>query len=228
MSRRDLLLQSPLFHDVPPEAVSMAEQSVIERHFHPGDVLVSQEAQGEALFLVTAGRARVTRVSLGGRERVLGFLYAPAVFGEISVLSRRGRSATVVADTEVSALMLHRAEFEQLLTRSPKVLWNLATILADRVASLNDELIALGISTEATMAHVFVNLYHQRGAAGEAQPDLLPLNQTDLMLRLSASRETVARVVRKLEKNGLVKHEQGGVRLRSVDGLERIVYDLEE
>lgn len=206
----------------------MAESALIERSFQPGEPLVTQEAQGEALFLITSGRARVTRVSLGGRERVLGFLYAPAVFGEISVLSQRSRSATVVADSAVEVLMLHRAEFRQILTRYPQVLWNLARVLADRVDSLNDELIALGISTEATMAHVFVNLYRQRGAAGEPNPDLLPLNQTDLMLRLSASRETVARVVRKLEKNGLVKNEGGGVRLRSVDGLERIVHDLDE
>ena len=206
----------------------MAEDAVTERHFRAGETLVSQEAQGEALFLVTKGRARVIRVSFGGRERVLGFLYAPAVFGEIAVLSTQERSASVVADSEVSALMLYRSEFEQLLARYPKVLWNLARILADRIGTQNDELIAHGISTEASMAHVFVNLYRQRLRAGEARPDELPLSQADLMLRLSASRETVSRVLKKLEKDGLVRSGNGNVKLLNVNRLDAVVHGLEE
>ncbi|WP_041230953.1 Crp/Fnr family transcriptional regulator [Deinococcus peraridilitoris] len=228
MPQRQDLLGSPLFHNVPETAIRMAEEAVVERSFACGEVLVSQEAQGEALFLITQGRARVVRVSLGGRERVLGFMYAPAVFGEIAVLSTSERSASVVADTEVHALMLHRNEFEQLLTRFPKVLLNLAKILADRVASLNDELIALGISTEASMAHLFVNLYRQRAAAGEANARELPLLQNDLMLRLSASRETVSRVLKKLERDKLVRNANGHIQVLDLERLERLGYGLDE
>gem|GEM_PF-3480356 len=228
MSRRDHLLRSPLFQNVPEDAVRIAEEAVTERFFRPGDTLVSQDAQGEALFLITHGRARVVRVSLGGRERVLGFLYAPAVFGEIAVLSTQSRMATVVADTEVHALMLYRSEFEQLLNRYPKVLWNLARILADRISAQNDELIAVGISTEASMAHVFVNLHKQRLVAGELEPARLPLTQFDLMLRLSSSRETVSRVLKKMEREGLVAVEAGSVVLRDVERLDELVYGLED
>lgn len=228
MLRREALTRSPLFEDVPPSAIQMVESAVTERVYGAGEVLVSQEAQGEALYLITRGRARVVRVSAAGRDRALGFLYAPAVFGEIAVLSRRARHASVVADTEVSALLLHRAEFEQLLARYPKVLWNLARILAERVATLNDELIALGISTEAAMAYVFVNLYRQRQAAGESAPASLPLSQQDLIQRLSASRETVARVLRKLEREGVVRAVQGGVQLLDLARLDALVHGLEE
>lgn len=228
MSPREDLLRSPLFHDVPDTAVRMAQEAVTERHFKSGEVLVSQEAQGEALFLITRGRARVVRVSLGGRQRVLGFLYAPAVFGEIAVLSTRPRSASVLADTDLHALMLYRGEFEQLLARFPKVLWNLARILAERVNAQNDELIAHGISTEASMAHVFVNLYHQRAGAHEEKPEELPLSQADLMLRLSASRETVSRVLKKLEREGFVRVGAGSVQILDVERLEGLVYGLDE
>ena len=228
MPRREALTRSPLFEGVPPAAIQMAAGAVIERVYPAGEVLVSQEAQGEALYLIARGRARVTRVSAAGRDRLLGFLYAPSVFGDIAVLARRERHASVVADTEVAALMLHRDEFEQLLSRYPKVLWNLARILADRVAALNDELIALGISTEAAMAYVFVNLQRQREAAGESAPADLPFSQQDLMQRLSASRETVVRVLRKLEKEGVVRAENGAVRLLDLARLDALIHGLEE
>ncbi len=228
MLLREALIRSPLFKDVPPGAIDLAEGSVTPRTYRGGEALVAQNTEGETLYLVARGRARVSRVSAAGRDRLLGYLYAPAVFGDIAVLIRGERHASVVADTELTALLLHREQFEQLIARYPKVLWNLAGILADRVASLNDELIAIGISTEAAMAYVFTNLYRQRQAAGERAPADLPLSQQDLMQRLSASRETVSRVLRKLEREGVVRALGGAVRLLDLARLDALIHGLEE
>ena len=228
MNRHDLLARSPLFRDVPPEAIRMVEQAVTEASYAQHDVIVSQEATGEALYFITQGVARVSRVGVGGRERILGFAYAPAVIGEASVLTSEERSATVTAETPVRALMLYRDHFRQVLTRHPQVLWNLAGILAARISHQNDELIAFGVSTEAACAYVLLGLYRQRLAAGAENPARIPLTQADLTLRLSTSRETVTRVLRRLEKEGYVKTETGAVRVADPDGLDALVFGIEE
>ncbi|THF88835.1 Crp/Fnr family transcriptional regulator [Deinococcus sp. KSM4-11] len=223
MSRLETLKLNPLLHDVPAAALEELARIVTERRLAPGDVLLSQDDQGESLHLLTEGVVRVSRVSLGSRERVMGDVYAPGVIGETAVLSRsRERSATVTALTPVSTLMLYREHFEQLLRRYPMLLWNLGRLLAERVTFLNDELIAFGMNTEAALSHVFMNLYRQRLGAGVSRPEVLPLSTQDIMLRISSSRETVSRVMRKLEEQGMVKVGAHGVTLLDPDGLERI------
>lgn len=242
MSRRDDLLRSPLFKDLPLDAIAMVERAVTERRFEAGETVLSQEAQGEALHIITSGVVRVSRVSVGGRERVLGYLYAPAVVGEIAVLVTSERVATVVALEPVRTLMLYREHFVQVMRRYPEVLWNLARILAERVTHINDELIALGVNTEAALSYALLTLYRQRVAAGVKQPAFLPLTQGDLMARLSSSRETISRVLRKLEEERLVKvvtlsnrsksdDEEAvrstGIQLLDEEGLEALVFGLD-
>lgn len=220
MARLDDLRPSPLFRNVPEGALREALGVVVERSFAPGELLVEQDAQGEALHLIVSGAVRVSRVSLGSRERVLGDLYAPGVVGETAVLSRQGRSASVRALTPVRTLMLHREHFELILRRHPRVLWNLAELLAGRVTLLNDELIAFGQNTEAALAHVFSHLHEQREAAGVPSPEVLPLGTAEIMARTSSSRETVSRVLKKLEGQGLVRVTPHSVTLLDVGALE--------
>lgn len=228
MARLDDLKRSPLFQNVPEEALREALKVVTERSFAPGELLVAQEDPGEALHLITSGVVRVSRVSLGSRERVLGDLYAPGVVGETAVLARQERSASVRALTPVRTLMLHREHFELILRRHPGVLWNLAEMLARRVTLLNDELIAFGQNTEAALAHVFSNLYAQRVAAGVPHPEVLPLGTADIMARTSSSRETVSRVLKKLEAQGVVRAAAQTVTLLSPAALEEVSLEAAE
>lgn len=228
MSRRQALLDSPLFDGVAPEAAQMVERSVTERVLPAGETLINQEAAGEALYFLVSGVARVSRAHAGGRERLLGFLYAPAVVGEAAVLTQRGRGASVTAETELRVLMLYREHLQQLLGRHPQVLWNLARLLAERVGAQNDELIAMGASTEAAMAHAMLQLHAQRLAAGVPDPALLPITPVDLTARLSSSRETVSRLLRKFQTGGLVQTEGVHLRLMDLAALESLALGLDE
>lgn len=228
MSQLDALRHSPLFARVPEEALRDTARVVIERHFAPGTLLLEQDVQGDTLHLLVEGSVRVTRVSVLGRERILGDLYAPSVVGETAVLDQGERSASVRAMTPVRTLMLHREHFEQLLHRHPRLLWNLTVMLAKRVTSLNDELIVLGQNTQAALAHVFAGMYAQRSAAGVADAHLLPLSTTDVMARVSASRETVTRVLRRMEQQGLVKMTPAGVQLLEPLALEALSLETDD
>ncbi|GGK92309.1 Crp/Fnr family transcriptional regulator [Deinococcus radiotolerans] len=228
MARLDDLKLSPLFQNVPPEALLEASQVTTERHFRVGQVILEQDAEGEALHLITRGVVRVSRVSLGSRERVMGDVYAPAVVGETAVLGDGERSATVRALSDVTTLMLYREHFRQILRRYPDVLWNLSALLVQRVTFLNDELIAFGLNTEAALSHVFTSLYQQRVRAGVPDPHVLPLSTQDIMARISSSRETVSRVMRRLQQANLVKSNGQQVTLLDVDGLLGITLEEAE
>lgn len=222
MSHLNDLRRSLLFDGVPDEAVQDTARVVIERHFCLGELLLEQDVPGDTLHLLTRGSVRVTRVSTSGRERILGDIYAPGLVGETAVLDHGERSASVHALEEVQSLMLHRQHFEQLLRRHPRMLWNVTAMLARRVTMLNDELIALGQTTEVALAHVLSVQYRQRLGAGVKGPEVLPLTTTSVMSRLGASRETITRVIRRLEGQGLVKVTALGMHLLQPEKLEAL------
>lgn len=225
MHRVSELKQNPLFLNVPEDALREAARVVTRRQFGVGDVVLEQQTAGEALHLLVSGAVRVSRVGPGSHGRVMGDVYAPGVIGETAVLGGGERSATVVALTDVTTLMLYRSHFKQLLVRHPQVLWNLSAMLVARVTALNDELIAFGLNTEAALSHVFSGQYRQRVAAGVPDPATLPLSITDIMLRVSASRETVVRVLRKLERQHFLTMTAHSITLLDPQGIEEVILD---
>ena len=205
----------------------MALEGSTELTYQCGEVLIRQDAHGEAVYLLLSGAARVSRTGPGGRVRVLGDLYAPAVLGESAVLTASQRSATVTALGEVRALVIYRDHLERVMNRHPRMLWNLARLLAAQVAQLHDELIAAGISTEASMTQVLLQMQTRRQAE-IPEPEVLDLNTADLALRLSSSRETVHRLLRRLEGRRLIEVRSGTVRGLDSEGLEKLFYRLAE
>ncbi len=225
MHRLAELKRNPLFLNVAEDALREAARVITRRQFGAGEVVLEQETAGEALHLLVSGTVRVSRVGPGSHGRVMGDVYAPGVIGETAVLGGGERSATVTALTDVTTLMLYRTHFEQLLTRHPQVLWNLSAMLVARVTALNDELIAFGLNTEAALSHVFTGQYRQRVAAGVEAPATLPLSITDIMMRVSASRETVVRVLRKLERQGFLSLTSHSIILLNPQGIEDVILD---
>ena len=71
-------------------------------------------------------------------------------------------------------------------------------------------LIAAGISTEASMAQILMQMYTTRLAAGVPDPQHLPMNVSDLAQRLSSSRETTNRLPQEADGPGTAERTRPG------------------
>lgn len=77
----------------------------------PGHVLIREDQSGFEVFAIVEGSVVVTR---GGEY--LASLGVGAVCGELAVLGRAPRTATVTAETAVEVLVFDRAAFDRLLS----------------------------------------------------------------------------------------------------------------
>jgi N-acyl-L-homoserine lactone synthetase len=115
----------------------------LDRQFHPeGETIVRQGDPGDAAFVVVDGEVAVT-VGSGGHATEVARLGRGELFGEISLLIARPRSATVVAVTDVDLMVLDRAVFQKELQQDPKVGIRLLEVLGTRLADLDDRLARL-------------------------------------------------------------------------------------
>ena len=86
-----------------------------KRIFLKGDVMVVEGGLARELLVILSGKARVEKRIRGRDPLVLAHLGAGEIIGELSILTGRRRSATVVAEGKVSALIVPAAWVKSFL-----------------------------------------------------------------------------------------------------------------
>ena len=140
----EVLRRSPLF-----EMLSEAELQVLgelsrTRRFAAGEAIFREGDAGDSLLVLARGEVDVVARSPSGEERTLASLAPPEAFGEMSLIDREVRSATVRARTEDVALQLGAENFTAFRRRSKDgftlFLVNVARVLSGRLREANRKL----------------------------------------------------------------------------------------
>jgi len=93
-----------------------------------GRVLIEEGTLGRDFFLIASGTATVRR---NGRK--VATLGPGQHFGELALLDRRPRTATVVSESEMDLLVLGQREFNGLLETTPSLARKLMAAMATRL-----------------------------------------------------------------------------------------------
>lgn len=131
----DLLRKIPLFGRLSQRQLNAVAKHVDEVQLRKGAVLAKQGAQGMEAIIIVDGRARVETDGT-----MLAELGAGDVVGEMSVIDGKPRSATVIAETPMNLLVLHRRDFVSLLETVPGLQRKLLVTLCERVRQADQAL----------------------------------------------------------------------------------------
>ena len=93
-----------------------------------GKVLVDAGHIGQEFFIIVNGRAAVTR---NGRK--VATLGEGGHFGELALLDRRPRSASVVSETDMDVLVMSQRQFNGLLELVPTIARKMLSAMATRL-----------------------------------------------------------------------------------------------
>jgi HlyB family type I secretion system ABC transporter len=118
---RTLIDKLPFLQLVPPVVKGLVAESFVRLHLPFGTAIVREGDPADAYYVLAAGRARVLKRGEDGAEIPLDVLRPGDTFGEIGLLERAHRTATVRASTDVEVLRLDRSLFEALLQRHPEI-----------------------------------------------------------------------------------------------------------
>lgn len=121
----------------------MAEHPIPrDRRFAAGDVILCEATAGQHLYIVKRGRVRVLKRARGG-ETVLGELGPGNLFGEMALIDKRLRSASVVAIEPTVCIELPCILVEDMLERSNPWIAAMLRILVLRLRGANDAIAGL-------------------------------------------------------------------------------------
>ena len=132
---------APLDDETLGELVARADT----RRYAAGDRIVAELETGADVFVIASGQAEVCVEARGAEKRVLRTLGPGGAFGEMSSITGGLRSATVIATSDVEALVIRDADFDRLRERRPEVAIALLRTLSKRLAEADrtiDDLLA--------------------------------------------------------------------------------------
>jgi CRP/FNR family cyclic AMP-dependent transcriptional regulator len=127
-SHLDKLAQVPLFSACSRKDLQRIAKASDEVEVKAGRTLVDQGKTGHEFFLILDGSATVR-----ANNRKVASLGPGQYFGELSLLSREPRDASVTADTDMKLLILGQREFTGLLDSIPGLASKILSIMARRL-----------------------------------------------------------------------------------------------
>lgn len=120
----------PLFARCSKKELGDIAQITDEIDLPEGKVLTKEGASGREFFVLMEGNADVRR-----KRRKVGTLGPGDFLGEIALVTKAPRTATVKTTSPVRALVVSEQNFRRLLARSPQVQIKVLEALAERVAA---------------------------------------------------------------------------------------------
>ena len=103
----------------------------------PGRMLTEQGTIGREFFLIVKGQASVKR-----NNRKTATLGPGQYFGEMALLDRRPRSATVTSETDMTLLVLGQRQFNGVLDAVPALARQLLAAMATRLRDADEKAMA--------------------------------------------------------------------------------------
>lgn len=126
------LAQVALFSSCSKKELERIARSSEEIQVPAGQIIVDQGDAGRDCYVVVSGEASVRR---NGRK--ITTLGPGAVIGELSLLDHGPRTATVIADTDMTLVVIDQRSFASLLEQVPTLARKLLGYLAGRVRELD-------------------------------------------------------------------------------------------
>jgi CRP-like cAMP-binding protein len=135
-----------ILRDVPGDGRDALLSCLKPSAWKPGETIIEQGGEGQDLFIVSSGYVDVLVKGGGDREQAIATLGPGDCFGEMSLIGKTRRCATVRASEACTALSLGRADIDRLATSHPaafhQLVLNLARELARRIRLLDEALVS--------------------------------------------------------------------------------------
>ena len=147
----------PIFSTLTDDELVLVKDITRERLFNKGDMIMHEGEEGDTMYLVVDGIVEVSKSltmrfgedDFRKREKVLT-RFRPedhVVFGEMALIARDTRSATIVAVSDCRLIEIGREGFLGLVEKAPtlgvKVLFKISELLISRLRQSGQDVIRL-------------------------------------------------------------------------------------
>jgi CRP/FNR family transcriptional regulator len=211
-----------IFQQLSPEIKTRLGQLLQTRRFEKGQFIYLQDAEPQAIYIVTKGRVKINRVARHGYETILCMRGPGDIFCPVPILDHGSQLGTAIAVTNVELLWGPKDRFYQLCEEYPELLAVVQRDCLHEVRRLMERFETRAfLSVEERLAHALLEERKRRIRQGQSG-DELRIMQEDLAGLIGSSRESVSRSLGEFEKRGILSVYRGRLVLHNPDKLAHI------
>ena len=127
-----IMSRVPLFTGLSEKQLKKLANRLTKRDYASGDAIITQGKGGEGLFILVEGMAEAVRLQPDGESITVNSFRENDFFGELALLDEGLRTASVIAKTDVTCLILTRWDFKGILKNEPEMAITMLEELAKR------------------------------------------------------------------------------------------------
>jgi len=204
-ARTTTLKAVPFFTQLDDRELDAVRALATEKNYPKNAVVLTEGEMGDSLYMIQGGKVKVFIGDENGREIILKILGPGAFFGEMSMIDKQPRSASVRTIEASSFLVLTHAAFERCIEQVPRIANLVMRVLAERVREADRKIGTLALmDVYGRVASTLLELavYNDgKLMVGEK------LSQQDLANMVGAAREMVNRILKDLTDRGFISIE---------------------
>ena len=194
------------------------------RHLNAGESLFVAGDSGDGCYILERGLLKVIITSSRGEERILTFIVPGAIVGELAIIDRYSRSASITAVRDCELSFISRKHFEEYAQQNPEIYRYLTHVLAERLRETDDAMAAaIFLSIKARLARALLELAEHLGEDDDEGHRVIRhrISQNDLAAMAGVARENVSRTLSDWKRHKLVTLSSGYYCLNDVAALKR-------
>jgi len=209
MDDQELLRTVPIFSELSEADIASLAKLTSRRACPKDTVVFFENEEGDSFFCIVDGRIKVTILGDDGREVILSVLGRGDFFGEMALLDNEPRSATAIAVEDTELLSLHRNDFQAALSDNRTINTGLIRVLSGRLRKANHQISTLALlDVYGRVARVIVDMAREEGRRlKDGRIAFRRATHQEIANRIGTTRETVTRMLKDLERQGLIQVE---------------------
>lgn len=215
--------ETPFFQGLPIGAVEQATAQAVVRRHPANQVILLENDWGSSVYFILDGWVKIRTYNLDGKEITLNILGKGELFGEMAPLDEVPRSTDVITLVPTVIGNLPAQDFVNLIQAEPQAGIRLSQLMARRLRQVNRRLRLRESDSTARVTDILLFLADGQGKQRDSGIEIPNLPHRELSSLSGLARETVTRVLNKLEKKGLVKRDRDVMCIPDVAALEKML-----
>jgi CRP/FNR family transcriptional regulator len=193
-----------LFTSLTDEELRKVSDKLSIKRFKKNDTILLEEDTNEFMYIILSGKVKVTRTTTEGKEIIFAIHQTGNFFGEITLIDGQTMPASVIATEDSLIAIISKKDFFSLLFLQKKILLNLLTIFCSRLRKSWETIQLLNFNNASQRVKMlFLMLSEEYGKQTDNGITLnIKLTHQNISDMTGMTRETVTRIIDKLQKNG--------------------------